>query len=49
MGDQQFRHVLIKWMGLTITLLIMITTSCVLLINYMTDEFAFFQFLENVR
>ena len=49
MGDPRFRHVLIKGVGLTIALLIIVTTSFVLLINYMTDESAFFQFLGSVR
>ena len=49
MGDRRFRHVLIKGVGLTIALLIIVTTSFVLLINYMTDESAFFQFLGSVR
>jgi len=49
MGDPRFRHVLIKGVGLTIALSIIVTTSFVLLINYMTDESAFFQFLGSVR
>ena len=49
MGDPRLRHVLIKGVGLTIALLIIVTTSFVLLINYMTDESAFFQFLGSVR
>ncbi len=49
MGDPRFRHVLIKGVGLTIALLIIATTSFILLINYMTDESAFFQFLGSVR
>ena len=47
--DPRFRHVLIKGFGLTIALLIIATTSFVLLINYITDESAFFQFLVSVR
>ncbi|HCI08181.1 EI24 domain-containing protein [Ascidiaceihabitans sp.] len=49
MGDPRFRHVLIKGVGLTIALLIIVTTSFVLLINYITGESAFFQFLGSVR
>ena len=49
MGDPRFRHVLIKGVGLTIALLIVVTTSFVLLINYMTGESAFFQFLGSAR
>lgn len=49
MGASRFRHVLIKGVGLTIALLIIVTTSFVLLINYMTGESAFFQFLGSVR
>jgi len=48
MGDPRFRHVLIKWVGLAIALLIIVTTSFVLLINYMTNASAFFQFLGSV-
>jgi len=49
MGDQRFRHALTKGVGLKITLLIIATTSFVLLINYITGESAFFQFLGFVR
>jgi CysZ protein len=49
MGDPRFRQVLIKGGGLTIALLIVVTTRFVLLINYMTDESAFFQFLGSAR
>jgi len=49
MGDPRFRHVLIKGVRLTIALLIIVTTSFVLLINYITGESAFFQFLGSVR
>jgi CysZ protein len=49
MGDPRFRQVLIKEGGLTIALSIVATTSFVLLINYMTDESDFFQFLGSAR